>query len=698
MARLGLAFAFVLAAPAFALADDVDSDAPAVTDPQPQLVGVRAALAGAAATLVIRYEVDVAGPQLLRGALDLPLPPLALATGATVRVDGTVHHLALGSAAAIDDALDALGTREGAARPWVFALHAQEVPARTIGLDVGVPRPAHVVIDVAATAPTCFFRDARYVQLDATWRTAVEPAQLAEPGTALPALLATCARDNASAADDDIAWLRLPTAEVASQPFGDRRIGVDTGAVATVHGEAARVEVALAGELADVPPDLHTAILVDNSRSLTPATAEQEAQLVLAYLDKVPATTFVQVVLYDRRPHALLPAWSTVAAARAQIAARLEQLALANGSNLDAALAEAGRWLASAPGTRRVIAFTDEELPWRLMARGSDAVADQPALAALLPAGTLVHVVGVTGSGQLLSDEQPMALSQLAAQSGGMGFRTATGDDDTPAHHADDATVLARPVALEHVAIDAPGWTPLEGGNCRADMRLDQGASCVWLGTRPPDTAAAPVRVTGTLWNRAFRRALVPSRADEVAAARAVRSLASQLDDDLADDLDRASRAVGKAWSLVARWGAGGGYAGHFHVVGRGTTGCGCDGGLTLSSHHGTHTRIRVDDPLAHQLRSAVAQCHLAGAKISLDLEMTADEIVAVDAQVDGSVAAHDCFVEAVWGIEVWLGPRDHRIEHVEWPVPPPATPPALPTPAAAPGSATSPAPTADPA
>src|SRR5207248_10867476 len=120
-----------------------------------------------------------------------------------------------------------------------------------------------------------------------------------------------------------------------------------------------------ARELTDVPRDLHTAFVVDGSRSLLDEERAAQAAIIASYLEHAPHT-LVQLIAYSRAAHALLPAWQSSESVGARIAAELHVIVPRNGSNLDAGLAEAGAWLARTSGTRRVVVFTDERLADRL--------------------------------------------------------------------------------------------------------------------------------------------------------------------------------------------------------------------------------------------------------------------------------------------------------------------------------------------
>jgi len=659
MRRLALpVLALALAAtPALARAegdDDTGSDIDSVSAPPPaQLLDVRGTLDGITAALVIRYELDLPGPGLSRGELTLDLPDAGIATSAAIRVDGATHVLTLGDTAELLRAIDAVGAAPGGAhRAWAFAILAVENHDQ-VSLDVAAPHPARVVVILHVTAPTCYFHDARYVGIAPAWVPRLDPGLRTR---SFPALEAACGAGGGDELARKLAWIRFPSLDLARQPGGEPRVGIASGRLALPSTDVGHVELDLAGVVGDVPPDLYTAILVDNSRSVSARAQWEQRVLVASYLAKAPAG-HVQIIAYDRRPRALLPAWSVAAQVRSGVAARLEALAPANGSNLDLGLAEAARWLGEVHGTRRVIAFTDEALPWRLNAAQ---------LGAALPPATLVHVVAVHGRDAVLARDDTSRLALFAAATEGVGF--ATESDTSLAGGPVDATVLARPLALEHVQVDAPGWTQLDPGDgtaCRDDLDLEQGHGCTWWGTA--QMGAGPIRIAGLLWNHAVVRLVTPTPSRDLAIARVLASLGANLDEGLRVEVERAALAVDSVWSLAAIWGGTDGYAGRAALtIGLGSIStCACDDRGIGRFEGESNPTIREDRTLKQQLARELAGCHLAGTHVAVDLELTGDEIVAV--QVRAPEAITSCVTEAVWSTPLLLGDRAHRLEHVDF-------------------------------
>ena len=443
-------------------------------------------------------------------------------------------------------------------------------------------------------------------------------------------------------------WLRFADREPARQAPPRIRISADRLALSTT--TIARVELDLAEMLADVPDDLYTVLVVDNSRSVGERARSEQRAIVAAYLSKAP-TGHVQVIAYDRHARALLPAWSVASAARAKIVASLASLDAANGSNLDEGLAEAVRRLDGMPGTHRVIVFTDEQLPWRLKI---DRLA--------APAGTLVHAVALTGNDALLVRDDHSLLAGFAAKTEGVGFVT---DVNLSGTRAVDATELVRPTAFEHVNVIAPGWTQItinDMASCPDDETLVEGAGCAWWAT-----GKGPIHVTGRLWNHVVDRALTLDDTRSIAVARTLAAPLSNLHDELRPEVERIARVVDSVWSLAASWGGTGGYAEHVvdGMSGNGF-GCGCDGPGASGGYGSSHEPTVQMGPLDDQISRAVSRCSLGDTHVAIDVELTDDEIV--DVAVSAPASVKTCVTESVWAARIALSRRGHRLEHVELP------------------------------
>jgi hypothetical protein len=156
------------------------------------------------------------------------------------------------------------------------------------------------------------------------------------------------------------------------------------------------------------------------------------------------------------------------------------------------------------------------------------------------------------------------------------------------------------------------------------------------------------VTLTGLVWNTPITRVLRPDPSQARALARML-SVTQALDEDLQRQVDLVALAVNSVWSLFAQWGGSGGYE---DVGGLGSIGGGRFG--TSSHDIGTGTRTSGRGNIAHELRDqlgpAVMRCRPGDAKVTLRVETTLEEVVAIEAEVaPANPRVRDCIVEAVW-------------------------------------------------
>ena len=631
MRWLPAACILVAASPARAGTDDDDALTPT------KLSAKLAATNGATATITARFEVVVNGPATEQSnQLRLDVPERAVVTGATVREHGHVERLQLARLASVDEKFSALafGRSNGTDRRWGIRIDVANEEA-TVG--VAAPHAATLTLDVTFEAPTCFFDDVRYVQLPTAW-VERRPAR-SVPTRPSDEISEACA----DGVDSD--WLAFPSRDLGTRPGGEARIGIVASRLSVASQDLARLELALARELTDIPGDLYTAIVVDHSRSLTAAQRENQRAVVEAYLRAAPRGR-VQVIGYARNAAPLLSGWMNANRAAARIDRAIRGLPPRNGSNLDEGLAVAGAWLANITGTRRVIVFTDERLAHRI----SD---DPVALRAALPEHTLVHVVDVFGGDGTLVRSDDALLSPLALATGGIGVSGGPDEDGNV-----DALLLARPTSFDNLSIKGAGWEestherrpcPLEN-----DPAFSEGRSCVWWGTGTP--TSGDLTITGSLWGTTVTKTVRPDASRARSVARILTTI-EDLDIDLLHEVETAAFAVNSVWSLFAMWGPGGGYD---EVEMSGTIGLSgfscCHTIGTTSRDFGTGTfASRPHDEVRRQLAGAVTRCN-PRSEITIRLETTLDEIIAVDVDVrDRDAAVRDCITEGVWDTSLSL-------------------------------------------
>jgi hypothetical protein len=330
----------------------------------------------------------------------------------------------------------------------------------------------------------------------------------------------------------------------------------------------------------------------------------------------------------------------------------LKALTPRNGSNVDAALAEAVAWLGKTKGSRRILLFSDERLPTRIAS----------ALASLddkLPVGTILHAIALSDGDGGLTRADDSVLAPLAAATTGMAVFGGVEPDGQA-----DATILARPISLDHITLRTPGWHPVKEAptTCVDDASLPEGTSCIWWGEG--SASSGNVTIEGRAWNRVISKTMHPDLSRSLALTRLLSAIGI-LPDELGKEVDRLAAAVNGAWSLYGTWGGTGGYADlpGGGGAGWGTT-CDCSGPGTIGHGSGTGAGVRNDfaEQLRAQLADAVASCHPDGARVGLTVETTLDEIVDVDVTVmPAAPAVRDCIVEAVWRVPL---ATKHTPEH----------------------------------
>jgi hypothetical protein len=535
--------------------------------------------------LTLTYRVKVARPSA--GRLELDVPRDLVITGARVTAGGRTHVLAMQSSTAASAALDQL-TGEAAEKPTrsSFAIAA---PGGIPAFVYAVPKAGTIQLTLELESSGCWYRNARYAMVPAAWARIARSKVTAPP---------TCP----TSTEDDMAWIRV------ADP---RKRGLSA--------EASAIDVTVGAPLSQVPPDLSTVLVVDGSRSMTADQRASQRALVASYLKHVPRTQ-VQVVAFARTATPLLPAWSQAGDVDAKIDLALSRLAPANGSAVDAAVAEAGTWLKQVRGPRRVVLFTDG-----LFAR---AVASQvPDLAATLPADTLVHVVTVDDAPELEPDVRS-TLAELAADTRGRTYRG-----------RGDATLLTRPTSLDHVRVDRAGWN-LELTSC--DPVVFEGSSCITLLSAP--LGASELSIHGTLWSEPVVVPIVPDFTQSVAAARELAPNVS-----VAALAEAATIVTEDRW-LYAEHGATSAYGASWETIGNGHFSTLCKECSGPAAPYGPATTLTPrTPPLVAQLEALTDHCRDKGA-VDVELDITGVEIADVKLTAGVPATQRQCLETALWG------------------------------------------------
>jgi hypothetical protein len=621
------------------VAADSDADEPVATH-------IRGKLAGTVARLTFQYRFAVErGTQNLRS---LGIPPQAIVIGATV-VSPSRHALGLIAAGDGVERFEAIREKlAGKAARW-SVLISSEGGGSSVDVSMTAPVDGHVTLELVTEQATCFHRDVRYVAVPVAWATALSP-ELRAIKSDHDAITAVCGDPG------EQIWIGFASRELLKR--GIERVGsvASRGAFGDIH--VAKLELGVASRLGDVPADLATAIVIDASRSLTAGERATQRELVAAYLRATPDSR-VQVIAYDRTARGLLPGWTPARRAAAQIDRELLALPGANGSNVDAGLVEAARWLARTKGTRRIVVVTDERL--------SSRFGDEPSrpLAKLVPRGVLLHAVTASESDSEPSRNDYGVLAQLAL--GTTGFAIDTG---RPAAGI-DATLLARPLTLDHLAIEAHDWKHLNVFDDRdCGEGLAQGAGCTWWGQG--DATSTDITVRGSVWGRQIVRVLRPDSSRTVELARELGSRAG-VSEAILEAAAPHAHAVNRAWSLFAEWGGQHGYG---EDIIRSACGClalGTIGTSSRSAGYGHSIGIGPKLPplaLEPQLAPAVQRCNLGSHRVTAEIENTGDEIVDVSVTVAPDPSStplerqslRDCVAERIWDTQITVPPTHSHV------------------------------------
>ena len=646
-----------LVAAALLLARQADAKFVRTSDHEAAPVLVRGTLAGPIATFTVRFVITTDTDMYAQSYAGIALPPAGLVTGGTVARGGVTHRLDLLPANTAELSFSELSADEEESGERASAVLISG-GAGEVQLGVAAPHSGVLTVDLIVASPTCFYKDARYVNVPESWLPAAA-SSLRHPMPKASELAEVCSAGLATSTG----WIGFPAPELIRRRPGDR-IGAFAGKAELGEDHVVRVELDLAGVLSEVPRDLATVILVDGSRSMSRDEVEAQRQIVASYLRGAPGSR-VQVISFARRARPLLPGWTQATQAAGRVDRELRALPQRNGSNFDAGLAEAAVWLQRIEGTRRIVLVTDERM--------ADRLTETPAvtLRRLLPEGTLVHIVAVDAKAGQPARDEGAKLAPLAAATDGIAVRA--GAVVEPAQL--DATLLVGPISLDHVAIKAPGWTKLTPSAQLAcgeefGLTLPEGHGCTWWGDG--DATSGPVVVEGLLWGKRMQRVLSPDLGHARDVARELSTFES-LDETLRSRAEAFARAVNNTWSLFVRWGGTHRYSSGYGFGASGGSSCCGDGIGSIGHGTGTGTGIGPVD-LEQQVRPLLAACHVDSDTIAITFEMTLVEIAELTVEIsppDKTPAAvvrrqQTCVEDALWEATLML---PEILDHVSYQV-----------------------------
>ncbi|WP_428265978.1 VIT domain-containing protein [Haliangium sp.] len=316
-------------------------------------------------------------------------------------------------------------------------------------------------------------------------------------------------------------------------------------------------------------------LIIDVSRSLDRAGLAAAATLTQALLTRAPAATLVEAILYDREVHPLFGRFRpNDDHARAALDQALGAAALANGSDLGAALEHTGALLRSSPlaatppqGFERgahastlVVVLSDGFTPLELTPRraldriGRDLLVDTQLAAVLLGPDDAP-----------VPDTRAGVLPTLARRSGGRAVAVRYGE--SPARARSLATELGRAAPLADLTLDA-GEAEIEDIHLPTRLEPGQGYFAIGFyrgpaprgitvrGTAGPDQIAVTARRDPGLARLAPALALARAHGLDLASddqRAAVRAAAGDDPDDPGSDAARAEAAVRRALVEAAR-------------------------------------------------------------------------------------------------------------------------------------------------
>lgn len=255
----------------------------------------------------------------------------------------------------------------------------------------------------------------------------------------------------------------------AAVPFGKGR--------ATVH-----TAVEVASKLSEKPKEPWVIVMLDGSRSLSPAEREAEIASATAYLSFLP-DAHVQVLVFDRTVHPLEASFVTTPQALDDL--KKLQLKPKNGSDLDVVLADAQKRIGDAPAgaPRRLLLLTDLKTRSTLMPERIKGLEQSKAV---------LHLATIEKAHQssvLRDDHDPW--SAVPRSTGGVLWSARV-----DAHSADAFEEWVRPLRIDRLSISGVG---LDVPAMDFPDSLGEGEGINDLHFQPAVTPS--IEVKGELWS-----------------------------------------------------------------------------------------------------------------------------------------------------------------------------------------------------
>jgi hypothetical protein len=657
------AFAGLVAAPVRAVGQDELTGLRGLLEEREHHIDVT--LAAGHATLVVRRTVENLGTRHDQADWQIELPPTAVAT--LLRTRGTLNGVPRWFVGELMDAEEAAAkyhelTGIGGYYPKDPALLSWRSQGHLALQVFPVPPGERKTVSYTLQMPTVY-REGRHELTIPKLGTATTPAEvtirpllkqdrLLVDGQPFPA----GARLGASTEETVVALVPAWTPAVGGA-LGTKTIGDDKALVS--------YRVDAAPRLGHVPRDAQIVVILDWSRSLDESLCQAGVAGTAALLHHFAGAS-VEILTVDRKVHRRYGRFVPVGHAIGDLPAMIVERR--NGSNLDAALAQADALLADAPAghARRVVLFSDLQ---------TRAALDVAKLAgALRRSGALLHVARVDEGRPALTRDTEGPWSGVARATGGLLWTATLPTPDEEAPNGELAATLeelARPVRLHRFRVVVPGIevAPTEGADSLSDRVLDEGQGIAGLQI----AADSPpwLEIAGELWARPIRVRVAPDAAESRRSSALVfgSELMNELDEQQMMVLARYGGAVSPVTSYLAV--EPGVRPSTEGIEREGVSGLGFGAGTGSLGGRGAYGQggRRTFDPMAwlrEALEPSRQRCGFAGRAVSISVETTRDEVVDVPALTADGRGDRACLREAAWSLDL---PASFDHEHETWQV-----------------------------
>jgi hypothetical protein len=423
------------------------------------------------------------------------------------------------------------------------------------------------------------------------------------------------------------------TISAAIAPADPPKLGGRFASVSFAKGRAVvHAAVEVSPKLSQVPKGAYVVVVLDGSRSLSDAQRAAELAATRAYLAHLPDAK-VQILVFNRRVDALQPQFVSVPDALAS----LKAITPRNGSDLDLALAEAGKRILGAPAgaPRRIVAMTDLATRSTLLPssiKGLDATK------------AVVHLATIQSGKPSVSRDDYEPWAAVARATGGVLWHAHASADlaaNKPIYEE-----WARPLRIDRVSATGVGMTGVEIPDSLAEGEAFEE-------TRINNFPTPSLEVKGELWSTPISTVLSTSASEERLWSALVMGseVLHELKDPEIATLAFKGGAVSPMTSYLAiepgvrpsteglEWGSGG-----LGLMGIGAGGGGIGSGIGLGKFVPDRNKI-----LREKLAAVAKTCGATEGHVRL--ETTWREIVVADVTADP--VKKTCLTDGVFDLEL---------------------------------------------